>query len=302
MKIFNTILTAVCGIAILASCDKLNETPSFSKSESFVSFPSSSAMINEDGGQIVIPVNMASINPIATAVSYELVDGTAKEGIDYIDTNESAVLSFDGESRSANIVIDIVNRQGDYTGDLSFTINLLSATGLKIGNESVCKVTIGDLDHPLANILGEYDGTATSYWDGEVAWTMTLYKDPSDVNVVWIDGVTNEVGSYNNGLFYANVFRDEEGEIAGMTAPSGQYMNYPGVSGYWIRLVGYKAGGGGSFYPNDSITWNYSDGKFTIDPEADINSLGLVIYGPSDKTVAYGWYNRYDIAPAFTKK
>lgn len=159
----------------------------------------------------------------------------------------------------------------------------------------------------IEEILGAYSATATSAWSGKVAWTMTLYKDPTDVNVVWIDGVTNKIGSYNNGLFYANIFLDEDGEIAGMTVPSGQYMDYPDKSDYWIRLVGYKAGSGGSggyyLYPDDSITWNYSDGKFTIDQDADINSLCLAVYGPSDKTAVSGFlYDVYDIAPAFTKK
>lgn len=303
MKMYKAILTLVCGSAVLASCSNLNETPSFSKSESYVSFAKAKASVDENGGSITIPVNMASISPIATSVSYVITPGTAAETENYSDTNESAVLTFDGTSRSAEIVVNIVDHSGEYTGDLDFTIELLSATGMKIGAENTCTVTIGDLDHPLAAILGSYDASAVSYWDGAVSWTMTLYKDAKDVNVVWIDGVTNEfLGEANR--FYANVVRNDDDEIVAITAPSGQYVYYPGMTTYWCRLVGWAADAGNNFAPNAALTWLYDSatGTFAMDPSASISSLGIVIYGPNDKTVAYGWYNRYTVAPTYVKQ
>lgn len=299
MKIFNTILTAVCGIAILASCDKLNETPSFSKSDSFVSFPSASGQINEDGGQIVIPVNMASIDPMETSVSYQLIDGTAQSGIDFIDTNESAVITFDGEARSANIVIDIIDRQGEYTGDLSFTVELLSATGLKIGAGNTFKVTIADLDHPLASILGAYSATATSYWDGDVQWTMTLYKDPSDITVVWIDQITNEMVG-ESARFYANVVRDEDDNIVGIVVPSGQYVGP--ISGYLMWLVGNKDGTTGTYYPNAALAWALDGDTFTFVPDESglPNTIGILACDSSKSPL--GWWNRYTVPPTFVKQ
>lgn len=298
MKIFKTILTLVCTCAVLASCSNLNETPSFSSSDSFVSFAASSVQINENGGQLVIPVNMASIDPIATSVSYAITDGTAVAGTDYEDTNDSAVLTFDGSSRSASIVIDIINREGDYTGDLSFSIELLSATGLNLGNEKTCKVTIADLDHPLAEILGEYDATATSSYDGNVSWTMTLYKDAKDVTVVWIDQLTNEMVG-ESARFYANVVRDDDNEIIGFVVPSGQYVGP--ISGYLMWLVGNTAGSG-SYFPSASHIWVKSGDTFTYLPQdGNLNSIGILACDASSKD-ALGWWNRYDVPPTYVKK
>ena len=79
---------------------------------------------------------------------------------------------------------------GEHTGDLTFTINLLSGgKTLNLGANSSCTVKISDLDHPLADILGTYTVTATDFAQGSVSWTMTLSKDEKDYDVVWIDYV-----------------------------------------------------------------------------------------------------------------
>lgn len=246
MKIFNTILTVVCGVALLASCDKLNETPSFSKSDSFVSFPSSAASITEDGGQIVIPVNMASINPMVSSVSYVLgAEGdTAEAGVDYEDTNESAVLEFDGESRSANIVINILPHLGEFTGDKTFSIELLSATGLNIGAGASFTVTINDIDHPLAAILGTYTVECTEYWQGPQTYQMTLTKDPKDINTVWCDGMLPMVaGVATYSPVFATVTKDESENYV-LSFPCGQvmYKNYQSDGDLLLCELWYASG------------------------------------------------------------
>lgn len=298
-KIF---ITLACATLAFAGCKHLNEMPVFDASESFASFPSTSVSVDEDKGQVSIPVQIASIDPVKTVVSYEILDGNAKAGVNFKDTNPDAVITFggaDGE-REHNIVIDIVNLAGTYTGDLDFTIRLVSASGLKLSMENTCKVTIGDLDHPLAAILGEYNGTATSYWDGDVSWTMTLLKDPSDISVVWIDGITNEfIGE--SLRFYANVDFTEDGEISGFTAPAGQFVGYPGVSAYSVRLCGGNIGAM-RMDTTWSLSWYLDGTTFSMNPEAESNTVAMYIYGPNDNSVPYGWYNFYTVAPSFTKK
>lgn len=287
----------VSALAVAATaCSELNTTPVFEESESFAAFIKSSYGLNEDAGKVVIPVQIASISPVKTQVSYVINDGTAKKGVDYEDTNASAVLSFDGTTREQNIVINLIDRAGEYTGDLSFTVTLKSATGIKLSVESTCSVTIYDLDHPLASILGSYSAKATSSFDGDVSWTMNLLKDPKDITVVWINGITNEL-LRDDQLFYANVDFDEDGNIIGFTCPAGQIV--PQSSSYDLWLVGNKAGSG-SYYPNAPLSWSLQNGTFTFAGD-EPNSIGILAVSHSDNSSIAGWWNRYDVPPSYTK-
>lgn len=188
MKIYK-LLTIAAAAALLASCD-LNKTPEFEDSRSFAAFDKTSIAVNEDAGVVKIPVTIASIDPKKVAVAYTVTDGEgntgAKLGVNYKLTDESAVVAFDGKARTMEIEIEIINYVG-YTGDLTFTVEIVSAGGLEIGANSTCTVKISDLDHPLAAILGEYGCKAKDKGQGDVEWTMTMSKDPTDVTVVWID-------------------------------------------------------------------------------------------------------------------
>ena len=226
MKNILKYIAGAVAVASLAGCN-LNPLPTFDESESFVAFDKSAVSVNEDAGTVTLPLTIASIDPAKSNVSYELVDGTAKEGVNYESGDESAVVVFDGESRTGAIVVNIKNVAG-YTGDLSFTVKLVSATGLKLGASSACTVTINDLDHPLSAILGEYTATAHDYFDDvDVSWTVTLMKDPDYVNVVWVDGFTASfAGTYPSADYriYGNVVKDEDGNISGITFPCGQSL------------------------------------------------------------------------------
>lgn len=207
--IFN-ILAGAALVGTIASCD-LNKTPVFDESDSFVAIDKTSMTVDETVGTIVVPVTIASVNPVKTAVTYEVVDGSAKAGIDYVLADESAVLSFDGKERTMSIEIRILPHVGEYTGDRDFTINLLSGgKKLNLGAESSCKVKISDLDHPLADILGEYSCTATDKAQGSVSWTMRMSKDPVDTKVVWVDYICPFAASNPSMEFsvYGNVSED----------------------------------------------------------------------------------------------
>lgn len=297
MKRIYTIFIVAVFALLFAGCKDLNTIPVFEESESFASFPTAKFSINENSGQVVIPVEIASIDLVKTVVSYKIIDGTAKAGVDFTDTNADAVLNFDGTTRSQNIVVNIINRAGEYTGDLDFSIELQSATGLKLSLEKVCNISILDLDHPLASILGEYDATAVSSYDGTVNWTMTLYKDAKDVTVVWIYGLTDELLG-DAKMFYANVNFDENGAIVGYTVPAGQVV--PHSSSYSLWVVGNKAGSG-SYYPNAPLSWKFENGVFTFDGD-EPNSVGVLAVSPSDHSSIAGWWNRYDVPPSYTKK
>lgn len=210
-NILNIFMVSTAAL-MFASCD-LNECPTFNEEDSFVAIDKTSIVVDETAGSISIPVSIASIDPVKTAVTYEVQNGTAEAGVHYSLADESAVLVFDGNTRSQNIVINITDLSGTYTGDLTFTINLLGAgKTLKLGANSSCVVKISDIDHPLADILGEYECVAKDKAQGDVSWTMRMSKDPTDVTVVWVDFICPLAVS-NPGLnfsVYGNVSEDHK--------------------------------------------------------------------------------------------
>lgn len=182
MKLFKTILAGAVVIAA-ASCSKLNESPVFSAADSFAAFDKTAVSATEEAGRVSIPVTIASLDPIATTVTYavDTENSTAIEGTHFNLVDPSAVLTFDGKERTAYIELDILPIRGDdgYTGDKVVVINLLASNGVNIGSNKVCRFTINDLDHPLSAILGEYIAS-----DGSTTVTITIEKDPDDVTVV----------------------------------------------------------------------------------------------------------------------
>ena len=277
MKNYNKILTiAFVALLLVPSCKKLNETPVFEASESFAAFKITSAKVDENKGQIVIPVQIGCIDPVESNVSYKIVDGTAKVNENYKDTDESAVLTFDGKSREENIVIEIINHEGEFTGDLDFTIELLAATGLKLSMEKTCKVTIVDLDHPLAAILGDYTVTCHEHWGGDMTYSMTLSKDPKDITVVWCDGICPMVaGSSTFAPVYAAVTQDEETGLYKLSFPGGQVLAGDAVTGDgdMILCETYYKGG---YYVDDTaiIEFNQQEGDGVV--FVSTNGMGVV--------------------------
>ncbi|MBR4774810.1 MAG: hypothetical protein IK008_01775 [Bacteroidales bacterium] len=187
MKLNKTIILAGAALIVAASCGRLNQVPVWSDADNFVAFDKAKISVSEDGGQVRIPVTVASINPVETEIAYS-VDAenekcTAVEGTDFTLVDPFAKLSFDGTARTAYIELNILPIHGTdgYTGDKSIIIKLDNATnGVNLGFGKSCEVVINDQDHPLASILGEYTITDVSGGSG----TITIEKDPDDITVV----------------------------------------------------------------------------------------------------------------------
>lgn len=188
-KIFYYIGIIALGLAA-ASCDDFNASPEFDDANAFVELGKTSISIAEDGGIISIPVTLASVSGISDNVSYAAVEGTAKEGVDFELVDGSAMLKFDAENRTQNIQIKIIERAGEYTGDLKFAVELKSAGTVDLGMNTVCSVSIADNDHPLASILGTYAAQSLNYASSPQNWTLHFEKDPDDVTIVHIDAIT----------------------------------------------------------------------------------------------------------------
>ena len=274
MKKFYTIFLSAALTLFMVGCEGLNELPVFEESESFASMPQSSFGVNEDCGQLVIPVQIACIKPVSTVVSYEIVEGTAKAGVNFKDTNKDAVLTFDGNTRQQNIVIDIINCAGQYDGDLDFSIKLLTATGLKISMENSCSVKIFDLDHPLASILGTYTGTAEDV-GGPVTWSLNLTKDPKDVNVLWISSICPLHSASMKGV-YANVSKDEATGLYTLNIPCGQSVadDYQG-EGELILCETYISGG---YYASNTSTIIFTQTATGFESEQGMGLVNNYLY------------------------
>ena len=268
----NILKYTACALALSAafSCSKLNETPVFSSEDSFVAFDKSSFIVNENAGTISLPISIASIDPMGVTVAYEVVDGTATAGTNFNLVNQAATVVFDGKSRSSVIEIDIVDLAGTFTGDLSFSVNLVSAGDLNIGHNKTCTITIADLDHPLSDILGTYTVAGESYFNGPASWEGEFTKDANDLTKVWMRGLAPEFAK-STTLIYGTVSEDHNT----ITIPLGQVLPYS--STYNAYFYGF-------------------DGSYIYD-ETDLPAITLTREKAGDPFVAveYGWsfYAKY---------
>lgn len=295
MKNIFKILTFAAALSAAFSCSKLNETPVFEESRSFAAFDVTSVTVNENAGSVSIPITIASADPKTVALAYTATDGTAKAGVNYNFNDPSAVLMFDGKTRTMNLVIDIVDLAGEYTGDLVFTVSLVKPGNLELGASSTCTVKIADLDHPLASILGDYTAAGKENWDGDLTWTATFEKDDNDVTVVWITNLVN----YGTKV-YGNVSAD----MTTITIPLGQSFTYNAT--YTGKLVGFGPFNGKLYYnPEGSIVLTKTDAGWvqstTMDEEGENWGYAYLAYVTATDS-PYSWFTAYYPGVKFTKK
>ncbi len=162
---------------------------------------------------IFIPVWLHNCKSGST-VSYTVTDNTATVGTDYTLVDNSGVLNFDAGVDSLAIELKITGQTGTFTGNVDFSIALVSATNdVVIASTDKCKVTIKDLDHPLSALFGEYkmhqvNISSSSYIYTEYPITISAYE--GDATKVWIQDIiylTYTYGAYfkNPCKVYANV-------------------------------------------------------------------------------------------------
>jgi hypothetical protein len=288
MKKIYSILT-VALIVLVSSCDKLNEMPEFNDGDAFVAFNKTTMSVNEDGSTLSIPVTLASVSGISANVTYTVTDGTAKLGENFTLADASATLSFDATNRTRDIVINIINKPGVYTGDLKFTIQLSGAGAVKPSAEGTCTVTIADIDHPLSAILATYNASADSYFAsrGHFDWSIKIEKDENDVSVVWISNLDPYFAKYgyvapNYNYFYGVVNDD----LTKITIPTGQNMGYNETT----TLEGFDHSDPDQGAKTTNIIMEIKDGGATISIP---NAWG--VYSGT------GWYNLFYGGITFTK-
>ena len=291
MKIFKntTIVLAALAAVALASCN--NDQPEFNDKDAFVSFTDTKASVDENKATLEIPVQLSSLKGKEGTVDFEITaDKTAPavEGTNYTVANASRTLTFTKESNVQNIKLNIVDLAGTFTGDLRLNIKLKNAQGVNLGAESSFDVTIVDLDHPLAFMLGTFSASGTSNFNGAETWTVNIAKDDNDVNKVWI---TNMVLGASSAAYpiYGTV-NEEKTEIR---IPAYQVMtkssSYPAILFTILDSEG------------ENIVEDYILGKITTDANGKAiisftdNFFGTAVFDsatPSENSIL-GFLNLY---------
>ncbi len=217
MKNYKTIfgiLASAALVALVSSCD-LNKFPVFDDDDAFAAFDATSYTVDENVGVLSIPVTVASVAGLSTTVTYAVVDGTGTAGVNYevVDENgtpdASGVLTFASGERTKYInvkITDITDENCEdygydsgFTGNFTFSVSLVSSTSVYIGLDDTCSVTILDLDHPLASLVGTYYCTDTEDWGSGAdtwEWYAEMYTDPDDTSIIWICGLDSYFEDY----------------------------------------------------------------------------------------------------------
>lgn len=215
----------------LASCN-INEYPSFDDGDAFLAFTSSTAAVGEEAGSLEIPVLLTSKSGLSATAEIEVVadeTGTgAIEGTHF--TIENKTLTFSGlEGATQKIKINVIDNDV-FGGNKSFTLRLKEGGSIKLGAAKTCKVTIQDNEHPLAFILGTYGASADSYFSsrGHFDWDITINRDETDINKVWIGDLDPYFASYgynaaNDCNIFYGVVNEDRTQIL---IPVGQKLGY----------------------------------------------------------------------------
>jgi len=291
MKKIALYLSCLVVVAYFVACN-LNESPKFDDADAFVAFGSASYSVSEDSSSFKIPVRLTSLGKKTSAVTFQVFDVSAVAGKDYQLSGGASVINFDGSDPVQYINLDIIGHPGVFTGDLKFGIALSGASnGINLGSNDTTYVTILDLDHPLAAILGDYTAVGTSYFNGTQSWAVTLAKDPgNDVTKVWITNLVAGGSSASTPLY--GIVNADKTEIK---IPVGQTVatstSYPS-----IIFEGFYGPDGDEDIPTGgSVTCIIGKGTIAIQDE-----FGSDVYDAAG--VSQGWYNIFHADVVLTKK
>ena len=302
MKKFLTYFSIVALAAFAASCN-LNDNPVFNDDDAFVAFDSPSASCNETDGEISIPVTLASVQGIATTISYEAVDGTAKAGTNFDLVDGSGTLTFTEKERTQYIKVKIYDPEvsysddgeregGRYTGDLKFSLKFKSTGSVNSGADNSCTVTINDLDHPLSAILGNWTLSGVDHGN-DASWTCEFMKDPDDDHMIWFSDLVNFIrpGWKGTDMIYYGIVSDD---LTTITVPLGQESEYTYSNGKHVTLFAVDADFDNIYDSGNIVATVQFDASghavslvFDLDSTDAGEGAGLIAYIPDAGTVNY---------------
>ena len=289
-KILFIITTIIAGAFLITSCN-INSYPTFDDTDAYISFNSATISVNENAGTVRVPVSLVSLKGVTSTASFEVVNGTAKSGVNF---TLSGSTSLDFSSGSTQYIeIKVIDLPGDFTGDLAFTLNINNAGSVNVGAENSCTVRILDLDHPLTFILGNYSITAEDAWgDGPETWNMSIAKDANDVTMVWILGLSKD---YQAGIaVYGTVNEDK----TILTVPSHQRAYNSTSYGNQFLCGARVVDKVWSMFSSSDRIFIYIDSNGNLSMDQNIQ-MGVHVWNTAG--AALGWFERW-AEYSFTKK
>ena len=284
MKNILLYIALLTGMVYLGSCN-LNDYPTFDDKDAFVAFTAERFNITEDVGTFKLPVRLTSLKSQSSTVSFEVIDGSAVAGKDYNISGGASVINFDGNDPVKYLEIDIIEHEGVFTGDLQFSVVISNAGGVNIGGSDTTIVVIQDLDHPLAEILGNYDATAVHWVNGsDLAWSGTVFeKDPAgDVQKVWITGNILGNGGAGAGSKIYGLVNEDKTEI---TVPVHQQV----VNASYNAYIDGVDDDGEIMDDGAKLVFEIKRSGNTIKIELKENAIGILAYNKDSGAYA-GYY------------
>ena len=204
----NRYFKMILGAGLACSLAACNQKAEFT-TDSFVAFDATSLSVDENVGTLEIPVYAYTKDgdhtfprgeSANTTVTFEVVDGTAKNGVDFTFEPANGVLTFDGSSAGA-IKVNVVNHEGVYTGNLDFSVRITGASdGYTLGGAREASVRIKDLDPDpsgltIDDLYGTYSATAESM-GAPVTWTFNISPVGADPYTVILDVMVPFLADY----------------------------------------------------------------------------------------------------------
>ena len=192
----NRYFKMILGAGLACSLAACNQKADFT-TDSFVAFDATSLSVDENVGTLEIPVYAYTKDgdhtfprgeSANTTVTFEVVDGTAKNGVDFTVEPANGVLTFDGSSAGA-IKVNV------------FSVRITGASdGYTLGGAREASVRINDLDPDpsgltIDDLYGTYSATAESM-GAPVTWTFNISPVGADPYTVILDVMVPFLADY----------------------------------------------------------------------------------------------------------
>lgn len=284
-KIFNICAVAVI-VLLAASCNRKLEF----EHTTFATFNSATYSVGEDTVQFKIPVTVYNPTNADMQVVFKAVDNSALKDVDYTVSPASGILTFTAEEPTQEIVINVTNYPDNFTGNKSFSIELVSSSdALSIGNFNTAKIQILDLDHPLSAFLGTWAGTLTfaSNPPEDMAAELIIEAVEEDDTYTKLNiyGLEPAYASYTSGITVEAVYDKSRSSII---IPYGQTIFYVNAN-YDFMIVGLDE----SWSSLINVEFKYDEANGTLTLMND--------YGALD-AISGSIYSAYYSGAVFTKK
>ncbi len=323
MKIKSFIYTTLASALLFTSCD-LNKQPVFDDdTQAYIAFSGSNTVIKEavDGVPVMlgIPVLCDSKAGINAEVAFAAVDTSyseairAIEGTDYrfvkvetytlneanerinvvtteLTADTEKTIKFDANHRFAVIYIETIDNDVE-GGDKKFDVVLNNVQGCRLGASDVYAVTISDDEDPVNKLVGTYDATAPSAFDGypDENWEVTITRDDEDPTRLWIHPACIFGGLSPSSIY--PIYCTVDVTTNTLQMPFGQCMYGGEDSSYNMVIAGISSA---------PILTGVCLANFTIDGN-DVTIEWTSGYGVGDLIGDAWWYQALQ-APTFVKK